>query len=112
MKPKWVYLTLCFVGAILPYWQFVPWVRDHGLNLQLLVRGLFANRISGFFGLDAIVTAVVVIVFARVEGRRLRLGPSRWLPVAAVLTVGASLGLPLFLYLRELRAGRTSDAGA
>ena len=113
MRPKWLYLALCFIGEILPYWQFVPWVSIHGLNLRLLLQELFANRISAFFGIDAIVTAIVVIIFVRIESRRLRLEPSRrWLPVIAVLTVGASLGLPLFLYLRELHLERTSQAAA
>jgi hypothetical protein len=102
MKPKTVYLALCFVGAVLPYWQFVPWVAQHGVNLPLFVRELFANRISAFFGVDVLVSAVVLIVFMRIEGRRLNI-PRRWLPVLAVLTVGVSLGLPMFLYMREVR---------
>jgi Terpene cyclase DEP1 len=102
MKPKVLYLALCFVGAVLPYWQFVPWVAQHGANLPLFVSELFANRISAFFGVDVLVSAVVLIVFMRVEGERLNLS-RRWLPVLALLTVGVSLGLPMFLYMRELR---------
>jgi hypothetical protein len=102
MKPKTIYLALCFVGALLPYWQFVPWVMQHGLNLSLLVRELFVNRISAFFGMDVLVSAVVLIVFMRVESTRLSVS-RRWLPVLAVLTVGVSLALPMFLYMRELR---------
>ena len=48
MKPRSVYLGLCFVGLVLPYWQFVPWASVHGLNLTLFARELFANRISAF----------------------------------------------------------------
>jgi Terpene cyclase DEP1 len=102
MKPKTVYLALCFIGAVLPYWQFVPWVAQHGVNLPLFVRELFANQISAFFGVDVLVSAVVLIVFMRIEGGRLNI-PRRWLPVLAVLTVGVSLGLPMFLYMREVR---------
>jgi hypothetical protein len=101
MKPKTIYLALCFVGVILPYWQFVPWVLQHGMNLPLFVRELFANRISAFFGMDVLVSAIVLIVFARVESARLNIR-RRWLPMLAVLTVGVSLGLPVFLYMREL----------
>jgi hypothetical protein len=72
MKPKTIYLALCFFGAVLPYWQFVPWVAEHGLNLRLMLGELFANRISAFFGLDVIVSAVVLLVFVRVESRRPR----------------------------------------
>jgi hypothetical protein len=102
MKMKTIYLALCFAGAILPYWEFVPWVAQHGLNLPLLLRELFANRIGAFFGMDVVVSAVVLITFMRVEGARLKI-PYRWIPVLAVLTVGVSLGLPMFLYMRELR---------
>jgi len=99
VRPKHLYLLLCALGIILPYWQFVPWVLDNGLNLRLMIQQLFANRISAFFGMDVLVSAVVVVVFSRME--RATLGWRRWLPVLAVLTVGVSLGLPLLLYLRE-----------
>jgi len=102
MKPKTIYLALCFLGALLPYWQFVPWVLQHGINLPLFVRELFANRISAFFGMDVLVSAAVLMVFMRIEGARLDIR-RRWLPVLAVLTVGVSLALPMFLYMRELR---------
>jgi hypothetical protein len=106
MKPKTVYLALCFAGTLLPYWQFVPWVMQHGMNLPLFARELFANRIGAFFGMDVLVSAVVLIVFMRIEGRRLNI-PRRWLPVLAVLLVGVSLGFPMFLYMRERRLEQT-----
>jgi hypothetical protein len=102
MKPKTIYLALCLVGALLPYWQFVPWVVEHGMNLSLFVQNLFVNRISAFFGLDVLVSAVALVVFMRIESTRLNIH-RRWLPVLAVLLVGVSLALPLFLYLREAR---------
>lgn len=43
-----IYLALCFLGALLPYWQFVPWLAEHGMNVSLFVDELFANRISAF----------------------------------------------------------------
>ncbi len=100
MKPKTLYLLLCFAGVLLPYWQFVPWVVQHGLNLSLFARELFANRISAFFGMDVVVSAAALLVFTRIESARVRIR-RRWIVVVAVLTVGVSLGLPLFLYLRE-----------
>ena len=102
MKPKTIYLALCFLGALLPYWQFVPWVLQHGINLPLFVRELLANRISAVFGMDVLVSAAVLIVFMRIEGARLDIR-RRWLPVLALLTVGVSLALPMFLYMRESR---------
>jgi hypothetical protein len=109
MKAKTLYLVLCLAGVLLPYWQFVPWGLQHGLNLTLFVRELFANRISAFFGMDVVVSAVALLAFARIEGTRLGIR-RRWLLVVAVLTVGVSLGLPLFLYLREAELERKSAA--
>lgn len=100
MNRKAVYLLLCVLGTVLPYWQFAPWVLEHGLDLSLFFQELFANRIGGFFGMDVIASAVTLVVFVFTEGR-LRKVQMLWLPMVAVVTVGVSLGLPLFLYLRE-----------
>jgi hypothetical protein len=109
MKPKTTYLALCFLGAVLPYWKFLPWLAEHGLNPALFIQELFANRISAFFALDVIVSAVVLIRFIRVES--FRLGIRRWwLPLLATLAVGVSLGLPMFLYLRERKLEASAGA--
>ncbi len=100
MNRKNIYLLLCALGAAIPYSQFIPWVMENGLQLGLLVRQLFANRISAFFGLDVLVSSVVLLVFMRVEGRTLRVR-FRWMPIVGLCAVGVSLALPLFLYLRE-----------
>ena len=92
MTRKQIYLLLCLAGTILPYWQLVPWVVEHGLHVSLLLEQLFANRISAFFGIDVIVSAVVVFAFTAFE--RPRLGGMWVLPIVAVLLVGVSLGLP------------------
>jgi hypothetical protein len=102
MRPRNLYLSLSVLGLVLPYSQFLPFLQEHGLDLRLIVQQLFANRISSFFGLDVIVSSVVLVIFMGVEGRRV--GMRRlWLPLVALLTVGVSLALPLFLYLREAR---------
>lgn len=99
MKPKHLYLALCVAGTVIPYLQFAPWLAEHGLDLQFFIAELFSTRIGAFFGLDVMVSAVVVIAFAWFE--RTRLGTRWWLPIPATLMVGVSLGLPLALYLRE-----------
>jgi hypothetical protein len=107
MKLKTVYLFLCVLGAVLPYWEFVPWVLKNGLKMQGFFQLLFANRISGFFAMDVLVSSVVLWLFVRTEGRRL--GVRRlWLPLLGLLTVGVSLGFPLFLYLREIALARAN----
>lgn len=105
MKPKHLYLGLCVLGAALPYSQILPFLRDHGLDLRLFFAQLFSNRVGGFFGMDVIVSSLVLWVLIFVDGRRVGM-KHRWLPVAANLAVGVSLGLPLFLYMRERRLER------
>jgi Terpene cyclase DEP1 len=58
-----------------------------------------------------IVSAVVVLRFIRAESGRLRINHA-WLAIPATLLVGVSLGLPLFLYLRELQLERTGGEAA
>ena len=100
MRLKTAYLILCALGVALPYWQIAPWLWEHGLDLPLFFRQLFENRVGAFFGMDVFVSAAALLVFAWAEGRR---GGFRafWPVLLAVLAVGVSLGLPLFLYLRE-----------
>jgi hypothetical protein len=105
MNVKTAYLAFCLVGTIVPYWQFVSWLLENGPDGALFLRELFVNRISAFFGLDVIIVALALLVFIRVEGIRLGIR-RRWIPVVAVLTVGVSLALPLFLYMRELELKR------
>ena len=100
MRPRAWYLVLAVLGTALPYSQFIPFVRDHGLDLPLFFNQLFANRVSGFFAFDVIVSSLVLWVFVLVEGRRSRVR-HLWAPIVANLAVGVSLGLPLFLYMRE-----------
>ena len=111
MTPKSLYLILCIAGTILPYSQFIPFLQEHGLNLRVFVDQLFSNRIGGFFGLDVIVSSAVLWTLVAVEGRRAGV-KHLWAPIAANLAVGVSLGLPLFLYMREVRLKSAIRPGA
>ena len=106
MKPKSLYFVLCVAGTAIPYSQFVPFLREHGLDVRLFFEQLFSNRIGGFFGLDVIVSSVVLWALVAIEGRRAGV-KHLWVPIAANLAVGVSLGLPLFLYMREERRDRS-----
>jgi hypothetical protein len=107
MKLKTVYLVLCLFGVLLPYSQFVPWVASNGLHLRLMWQQLFSNQVSGFFAMDVLLSSLVLLLFMHSEGARLGIR-NRWLPLLALLTMGVSLALPLFLYLRELRIEESS----
>jgi hypothetical protein len=96
------------LGAALPCSQLVPWLVTHGLDLRLFFSELFSTRIGGFFGMDVIVSALVLFVFIGVERRRLAI-QNLWVPVVATCAVGVSLGFPLFLYLRQLKLEAQSN---
>ena len=107
MKPRNLYLGLCVAGTVLPLAQLMPFLREHGFAPRPFVEQLFANPVSGFFGLDVIVSSLVLWVLVFVEGKRAGV-KHLWIPVAANLAVGVSLGLPLFLYMREAAASRSA----
>jgi len=100
---QWFYLTCAIAGAIIPYSQFVPWVAEHGADARGFVLELFSTRIGAFFGLDVLVSAIVLIAFVVWEGRRRQMS-ALWAPIAATCLVGVSCGLPLFLFMRERQA--------
>lgn len=110
MKIRYVYLCLCLLGAVLPCSQLVPWLAKHGLDLPLFFSELFSTRIGAFFGLDVIVSAIVLFVFIGIEGRRLRIS-NLWLPVVSTMAIGVSLGFPLFLYLRQRKLEAPNQPG-
>lgn len=96
-----MYLLLCIFGFILPYSQLIPLLIDGNFSFQLMIKQLFVNRVSTLFALDLFITATVYIVFALHEGLKLKV-KHLWIPLIATGLVGASLGFPLFLYLREI----------
>ena len=108
MKARHFYLVCCVLGLLLPYSQFVPWLLEHGLNITLFLRELFANRISAFFAIDVIVSAIVLLWFIQNEGKPLRVG-LLWLPTVGTLIVGVSFGFPLFLFLRQVMLDQKTD---
>src|SRR5262245_49453425 len=105
MRPKTIYLVLAVLGAVLPYFHFLPWLREHVLDMPLFFHELHANHVSEFFAADVIVSALVVIAFVLFE--RQRLGRAGWIPLAGLFLFGVSVALPLVLYLRETHPQRS-----
>jgi hypothetical protein len=85
-----VYVLLCIFGFLL----------QNGLDLSLLIDQLFVNSISSFFGLDVVISAIVLLVFIVHEGTRLGI-KNLWIYITSTLLVGVSFGLPLFLLRRQ-----------
>ena len=109
MRLRHVYLLLFVVGTLLPFSQFLPWLSENGLDVRLFFTELFSTRIGAFFGLDVIISAVVLLIFAVVETLRLRIdrsGVKLAAVFAATFLAGVSSGFPLFLYLRQRHIDR------
>lgn len=98
---KYFYGVLSILGFVLPYSQFIPWLVSNCLDLPLLFEAITSTRIGAFAWMDVLVTAIVLMGFILVEGIRKKI-KHLWLPIAGTLFVGPSLGLPLFLFLRQL----------
>jgi len=96
MKREHGYLLLIFLGTAQPYWNFIPFLQMHGVDVKELVNQLFANKISGFSAMDVILSSVVLWYFILIEGKKLGM-KHLWEYVIVSLTVGVSLAFPLFL---------------
>lgn len=46
MRLSTLYWGLALLGAAIPLAAFLPWLELHGVDLPLLLRDLFANRVS------------------------------------------------------------------
>ncbi len=106
---QWLYLVAAILGTIFPLSQFIPFLAAHGFDIPLFFQQLFQNPVSGFFGMDVIVSSLVLWLFVFSEGRRLRMS-NLWLYVVCNLAVGVSLALPLFLLFRERKINAASNA--
>ena len=106
---QWLYLVAAILGTVLPLSQFIPFLIAHGLDIPLFFEQLFQNHVSGFFGMDVIVSSLVLWLFVFSEGRRRGMN-NLWLYVVCNLAVGVSLALPLFLFFRERKINAGSEA--
>lgn len=98
---KFIYILLCLLGTILPYWLFFPFLAQNGLDLPLFVREMFSTPIAAFFSMDVLLASMALWTFIYVETRKHKI-KFWWLSIIANLLVGVSLGLPLFLLLQEI----------
>jgi len=94
------YLVLTFLGVFLPYGAFIPWLLANGFDIPLLFKEAMANPISLFAWLDVLVSAVALLGFIIVDGKRNKV--KYWyLAALGTVSVGVSCGLPMYLYFKE-----------
>jgi hypothetical protein len=100
MSMKNLYLALCLLGMIIPNVVLMPWLFEHGLDVSRFFAELFVNRISSVFGLDVMLSILVLAAFSFHERTKTRF-QLWWVPIVGALLAGVCFGFPLLLYLRE-----------
>ncbi len=104
MKKKHLYLIFAVIGFVGPYYFLISFLTAHGVDGKAFVQQLFGTKISTFFAVDLLVSSVVFVRYLGQEATRFTIG-HRWVYIVALLTVGLSFALPLFLYVRESHLG-------
>jgi hypothetical protein len=103
---KTIFLILALLGIVLPMSQFVPASIEGEFSLSGMFAEMTATRTITGVTLDFLVVVLTAIVFAARETARLKIRHA-WIPLIGTFLIGASFGLPFFLYLRE----RALEAG-
>lgn len=101
---KTFYLVSAIVGTVIPWLFFATFISTEGLDIPLFVTSLFANGAAGGFSADVLISIVVFWVWSYTDSRQHEV-KRWWLVLPAGFTVGLSLALPLYLYLREDSTG-------
>jgi hypothetical protein len=96
-----VYIILCVLGAAIPIAAFTPFALENGLDMGLFVREMFGTQVATFLSVDLIISSLALWTFIYFELRKREIR-YWWLAIIANIGVGLSLGLPLFLLLREI----------
>ncbi|MEL6309749.1 MAG: DUF2834 domain-containing protein [Chloroflexota bacterium] len=94
------YALGAILGTVIPWFFFGSFISENGVDIPLFVSSLFANGAAAGFSADVLISALVFWVWSYVDAQRNRVS-NWWFVVPATLTVGLSLALPLYLYLRE-----------
>jgi len=97
---KKFYLFCIIFGTIIPWIPFGNYFITEGVILSHFVSSATANGVSTAMSLDLIFTMITLCVWAYVDSRQHEV-KLWWLVIPAVIAVGPSLGLPLYLYLRH-----------
>jgi len=97
---KRIYALLTLIGIALPFSQFTLWLVEYGFDVALFLQQIIENPLAAFAWLDVVVTVIVIVFMVFNEGKQLRM-KKIWIPIVASFIGGASVGLPLFLYMKQ-----------
>ncbi|BCL68821.1 conserved hypothetical protein [Vibrio nigripulchritudo MADA3029] len=98
---KGFYLVGCIVGTVVPYAALLSWFGEFGFSIPLIFEHINSTKIGLFAWLDVLISAVVLIGFILYDSKKIGFTQA-WKPILGTCLVGVSLGLPLYLLLREM----------
>ncbi|WP_341267060.1 DUF2834 domain-containing protein [Gordonia malaquae] len=98
------YFGALLVGTVVPLSSIVPWFVDNGLNIPLFVTTLFENPVSSYFGLDVIISILILWSMCVID----KALPTRDRVMIGLFSIlGSSVGIPAFLWVRARHSRRT-----
>lgn len=95
-----VWLLLSILGAVVPYYYFMPFLLEYGLDIPRMLELLFANSVSRFFAVDLIISSIAFLLWSYSDSKKNNVS-GWWFVLAANFTVGLSLALPLYFLRRS-----------
>jgi len=95
-----IYLALAILGIVLPMSQFIPASIDGEFSVRSMTAAMTATRTITGVTLDFLVVVTTALAFGIAEAVRLRIRWA-WICLVGTFLIGASFGLPFFLFLRE-----------
>lgn len=104
MSAKTFYLAMAIIGTLVPWVFFGTFFAEHGADIPLFLRSLFANGAAGGFSADVLISILVFWVWSWHDARGQNV-TGWWLILPASFLVGLSLAFPLYLYLRAAKTG-------
>ncbi len=104
---KAIFLALAILGTVLPMSQFIPASIDGEFSIGYMFEAMTADRTITGVTFDFVVVVLTGLVFGAYEAVRLKI-KRFWVPLVGTFLIGASFGLPFFLFLRERAIERSS----
>ena len=93
---KKVYLILCILGVILPYYHLIHFLIESNGSMAGFFPQLFATHPMAMISMDITVAASAFSVFLIHKWRTRKLNITKY--IVCLFMVGFSLALPLYLY--------------
>jgi hypothetical protein len=93
---KKVYLALCVLGVVLPYYHLIHFLIENNGSMEGFFPQLFATHPMAMISMDITVAASAFSIFLFHKWRTTKLNITKY--IVCLFMVGFSLALPLYLY--------------